>query len=400
MDTAMTSHPGQRPSDALPGLPGLGEPPASASAWRRLLPWLVLLAVAAAGAFFLLRPKPAVEARAASEDQAARVTVIVPGRVLVTNGVRVTGSIAARRELPVGVQGEGGMVTDVLVQEGDYVRAGQVLARVDRAVQLQQINQMDASIRQAQADAALAQAELDRARQLLDRGFISKADIDRKTATRDSASARVAVARAQLAEMQARLARLDIRAPDSGIILTRQVEPGQVVSPGSGALFRIAQDGRMEMRAQVAEQELSRLQVGQPANVQLVGSTDTFAGTIWLIEPIIDPRARQGSVRIDLGTDRRLRPGAFARATINIGSVERPRLPQSAVQADEKGSFVLIVDAQNRVQRRDVEVGSITEQGLAIRSGLTGQERVVASAGAFLNVGEKVTPLVRGATAG
>lgn len=400
MDTAMTSHPGQRPLDALPGVPGFNEPPVRAPTWRRLLPWLVLLAVAAAGAFFLLRPKPAVEARAAGEDQTARVTVIVPGRVLVTNEVRVTGSIAARRELPVGVQGEGGMVTAVLVKEGDYVGAGQVLARVDRAVQLQQINQMDASIRQAQADAALAQAELDRARQLLDRGFISKADIDRKTATRDSANARVAVTRAQLGEMQARVARLDIRSPDSGIILTRQVEPGQVVGPGSGALFRIAQNGRMEMRGQVAEQELSRLSVGQRANVQLAGSTDTFSGAIWLIDPIIDPQARQGGVRIDLGADRRLRPGAFARATIGTGSVERPRLPQSAVQADEKGSFVLIVDAEDRVQRRDVEVGSITEQGLAIRSGLTGQERVVAAAGAFLNVGEKVTPVVRGATAG
>jgi RND family efflux transporter MFP subunit len=398
MDSAMTTHPGHRPPDALPGVPGVE--PARAPLTRRLLPWLVLLAFAAAGAFFLLRPKPAVEAKAADADEAARVTVIVPGRVLVSNEVRVTGSIAARRELPVGVQGEGGMVTAVLVKEGDDVRAGQTLARVDRAVQLQQISQMDASIRQAQADAALAQAELDRARQLLDRGFISKADIDRKTATRDSASARVAVTRAQLGEMQARLARLDIRTPDGGIVLTRQVEPGQVVSSGSGALFRIAQDGRMEMRAQVAEQDLAKLSVGQRANVQLVGSPDVFAGTIWLIDPIIDPQARQGGVRIDLGADRRLRPGAFARGAIATGAVERPRLPQSAVQADERGSFVLIIDADNRVQRREVDVGSITEEGLAIRSGLTGDERVVAAAGAFLNVGEKVTPVVRGATRG
>lgn len=400
MDTAMTTHPGQRPPDALPGTPGLDEPPQSPSLARRLLPWLVLLAIAAIGAFLLLRPKPEVAAKAADDQQPARVTVIVPGRVPVVDEVRVTGSIAARRELPVGVQGEGGMVMQVLVKEGDYVGPGQVLARIDRSVQLQQIAQLEASIRQAQADAALAQAELDRARQLLDRGFISKADIDRKTATRDSASARVAVARAQLAEMQARLARLDIRAPDAGIILTRQVEPGQVVSPASGALFRIAQDGRMEMRAQVAEQELAKTRVGQQANVQLVGSPDVYTGTVWLIDPIIDPQARQGLVRIDLGNDRRLRPGAFARGTIATGSVELPRLPQTAVQADEKGSFVMIVDGENRVQRRDVVVGAITEKGLAIRSGLRGDERVVAAAAAFLNVGEKVTPVVRGATGG
>ncbi len=401
MDTAMTNHPGQRPPDALPGAPGLAQPPAqTAGRGGRLLPWLLLLAAALAGGFLLLRPKPDVAAKSADAEEPARVTVIVPGRVPVVDEVRVTGSIAARRELPVGVQGEGGMIEQVLVKEGDVVRAGQVLARVDRAVQLQQLSQLEAAIRQAQADAALAQAELDRARQLLDRGFISKADIDRKTATRDAASARVAVARAQLAEMQARLARLDIRAPDAGLVLTRQVEPGQVVGPASGALFRIAQDGRMEMRAQVAEQELAKLAVGQRANVQLAGSPDIFTGSIWLIDPIIDPQARQGLVRIDLGADRRLRPGAFARGTIATGATEAPRLPQTAVQADEKGSFVLVVDADNRVQRRDVEVGAITEQGLAIRSGLTGDERVVAAAAAFLNVGEKVTPVLRGATAG
>ncbi|HPU15286.1 MAG TPA: biotin/lipoyl-binding protein, partial [Polymorphobacter sp.] len=107
------------------------------------------------------------------------VTVSVPGTTMVESTVRGTGSIAARRDMPVGVQGEGGRVTSVLVDAGQFVRAGQVLATIDKAVQTQQLAQMQAGSRSARADAALAQAELDRAQALVSKGFISKADIDR-----------------------------------------------------------------------------------------------------------------------------------------------------------------------------------------------------------------------------
>src|SRR3546814_4436167 len=95
-----------------------------------------------------------------------------------------------------------------------------------------------------------------RAKQLVSRGFISQADIDSKTATRDAAVARVNVAKASLAETQARNGRLDIRAPAAGLVLTRDVEPGQIVSAGSGVLFRVALGGQMER----SEEHTSELQ--------------------------------------------------------------------------------------------------------------------------------------------
>jgi RND family efflux transporter MFP subunit len=205
---------------------------------------------------------------AGSDTNLPSVSVIVPRARQVADSVGVTGSIAARRDMPVGVQGEGGAVTAVHVEAGDIVRAGQVLATIDKSVQAQQVQQLQASLAQARADAALAQAELDRALTLVDRGFISKADIDRRTASRDSANARVNVAAAQLREGQARLARLDIRAPKAGLVLERNVERGQVVSAGSAAVFRMAEDGAMEMRAAVAEQDLVGLEVGQSATVR------------------------------------------------------------------------------------------------------------------------------------
>ena len=176
-------------------------------------------------------------------ETAAAVTVVAPGTGTVQGVINATGTLAARREMPVGVVGEGGRVLAVRVEAGDWVNAGQVLAVIDRSVQNQQAASQAAQIQVAQANADLAQANLDRARQLVARGFISQADIDRLTATRDAAQAQVSVARAQLGERQARNAQLNIVAPAAGLVLERRVEPGQVVGAGSGVLFSIARGG-------------------------------------------------------------------------------------------------------------------------------------------------------------
>jgi HlyD family secretion protein len=301
--------------------------------------------------------------------------------------------LAARRDMPIGAVGEGGLVTRVLVEPGQWVGAGQVLAIVDRQVQAQQSNQLAAQINVAQADARLAQAELQRALSLVKRGFISKADIDRKTATRDAANARVRVAQAQLSENRARTARLDIRAPAAGRILTRSVEPGQVVGAGGGApLFRIAMGGEMELHAQMAEADLARMSVGMRASVTPVGSAEAFSGNIWQLSPVIDPQSRQGMVRIALGSSAALRPGGFAAVNISSGSFDAPLLPESAVLSDAKGNYVFVVGAGNKVERRDVKVGSVMDAGVSIVQGLAGTEQVVMSAGGFLNPGEVIIP--------
>lgn len=330
---------------------------------------------------------------AEGQKQAPHVTVVVPGSRLVESTISATGSLAARREMPVGAVGEGGMVTRVLVDAGDWVSAGQVLASVDRQVQSQQSASLGASIRVAEADARLAQNELDRAKTLAERGFISKADIDRKTAQRDAAFARLNVARAQYGENSARIGRLDIRAPATGLILARNVEPGQVVGGGGTVLFRIAKGGEMEMRAMLAEADLAKLNVGSSAQVTPVGTTAAFTGQIWQMPPVIDASTRQGAVRIALPYNAAIRPGGFASATIKSGAAQAPLLPESAVQSDEQGNYVFVVTPKNKVERREVKIGSVSDAGITIVSGLTGREQVVLTAGAFLNPGESVVPV-------
>ena len=360
----------------------------------------VLVVLAAILIAFMSRGEEAAPAGAAGPGEAKgkkggampSVTVVVPGRQQVARVLAATGSLAARVDMPVGVAGEGGMVTNVLVQPGQWVGAGQTLATIDRSVQSQEAQRLAAQIEVSRADARLAQQELDRAQSLVSRGFVSRADVDRRVAARDAANARVRVAQAQLNEIRARINRLGIRAPAAGLVLERNVEPGQVVSAGSGPLFRIARGGEMELRAQLPQQDLAMISVGLPVQVIPVGSETTLTGRVWQVSPVIDPQSRQGEARIAVPYSRVVRPGGFAEARITSGGVDAPLLPQSAVLSDEKGNYVYVVNPRNEVERRDVQVGNVDEGGVTIAAGLSGQERVVLAAGAFLNPGQKIVP--------
>lgn len=324
--------------------------------------------------------------------QIPSVTVVVPGRSSVGRVITASGPLAAKRDQPIGIAGQGGRVVRVLVDAGQWVRAGQVLAIVDRSVQAQQAAQLAAQIEAAKAQAALAQSDYDRAIALQGRGFISKAEIDAKKAARDAAYAQVKVAQAQLGATRAQINQLSVVAPVPGLVLARNVELGQIVSPGSGALFRLAEGGQMELNAQLAQQDLASIHVGMPAQVTPVGSQRSFTGTVWLVAPVIDPQSRLGQVRIAVPYDPSMKPGGFAEARITAGQTSAPLLPQSAVLSDEKGNYVYIVDGKNQVERRDVTIGNVNDAGVTIASGLSGNEAVVLSAGPFLNPGQKVSP--------
>jgi RND family efflux transporter MFP subunit len=321
------------------------------------------------------------------------VTVIEPGRTTVTGIINATGSLAARHQVQVGVVGEGGRVVSVPVEVGEWVNKGQVLAVVDHSVQNQETAGAAAQIKVAEANAELAQANLDRGLKLVDRGFISKAQIDQLTSTRDAAVAQAKVAEAAYRERLARNAQLNVVAPVAGLILNRNVEVGQVIAPGGTAPFTMAEGGRMELLAKVGESDLASTSVGSTAKVSPVGTDKVFIGRIWKKEPTIDPTNRQGTVRIALPYDPAIHPGGFASVEINGATVVAPLLPESAIMSDEKGSYVYVVDRNNKVERRDVKTGTVTDRGTAVVSGLTGDERIVARAGGFLNPGDKVRPV-------
>jgi multidrug efflux pump subunit AcrA (membrane-fusion protein) len=175
--------------------------------------------------------------RGPAADKFPSVTVVVPARQTVSRTIAATGSLGARVDMPVGIAGEGGQVVQVLVQPGQWVGAGQG-TRGHRPVRYRPRKRPSLLPRSGlqRADAALAQNELDRARSLVDRGFVSRADVDRRMAARDAAQARVGVAQAAYNASRARIGRLSINAPAAGLVLERRVEPGQVVGGGSARL--------------------------------------------------------------------------------------------------------------------------------------------------------------------
>lgn len=324
------------------------------------------------------------------------VTVLIPGRSEVTRTISFTGTINARDETAIGVEGEGARIAAVLVEAGDRVKRGQLLVRLDNSVAQPQLRSIEAALEEARASAALAAAEARRADDVAASGALSAQEIERRRSAAVSAEAKVRVAAAQLAESRARLARTEIRAPSDGTILTRDAEVGQLATAASGALFRLGRGSAIEMRGVVAEQDLPALAPGQPAAVRITGVEQPFEGKVRLIGAVIDPQTRLGSVRIDLPSDAVLRPGAFARAEVFVSRDQRPVLPQTALLADERGNYVLVVGGGDKVERRNVQVAGTRNDGVVVASGLTGSERVVTTAGAFLREGEQVRPMVAG----
>jgi HlyD family secretion protein len=353
----------------------------------------VVVVVGIATAIWMSRASapPGVATTLANQESIPLVTVLMPGVSPVATSVTFTGAIAARFDMPIGIDGDAGRIVGVYVEAGDHVKRGQLLARLDDSVLVPQVNRLAASLEQARAQAALSAAEYRRARGVEAAGALSAEEIERRHATATTDEAAVKVVAAQLAEYQARLNRTRVVAPVAGTVLTRRAEVGQIASSGGEALFRIASGGEVEMRGQIAEQDLAVLKIGQPASIYLTGLAHPFAGRVRLLSAVIDPQTRLGEIRIALNPDPSLRPGAFARGAVTVDNAERPVLPQTAVMSDSKGTYVFVVNAQNRVERRPVRVAGTIDAGVIVAEGLTGTERVVTTAGGFLREGETVT---------
>jgi RND family efflux transporter MFP subunit len=327
------------------------------------------------------------------------VTVTAAGMSAQPSTVSIIGTISARFDTPIGVEGDGGRVSAILVEAGDHVRRGQVLARVDTSVLEPQVANLRASLELARAESDLAAAEYRRAQAVGAAGALSAEETEKRRSSSLTAAAKVKVAAAQLAEAQAKLARAEVRAPADGTLLTRTVEVGQTVAPGA-TLFRLAEGNEVELRGEVAEQDLPLLKVGQEVNVRLTGTSTLYPGHVRLLGAVIDPQTRLGVVRVSLPEDPNLRPGAFARAEVTVSNAQRIVLPQTAVLTDDQGSYVLVVDSRNKVERRPVKVSGMVAGGVTIADGIDDTDRVVATAGAFLQVGETVRPVARDAGTG
>jgi len=381
---------------------------------------LAALAAAAAGA-----ETAAPEAQAGVSAPA--ITVVAPERRILRDRILASGTIAPVERVAAQPEIEGQAIEELLAEVGDRVTAGQVLARLSASAIALQDSQLQAS--RAAAEAAIAQAEAqlldaeaaeaearrvaDRTERLRASGNASQAAADQAEAAATSAAARVKVAaqglesaraqlkvvEAQIADNALRMRRTSIVAPVAGVILERNAQVGAIASAAGQPLFVIARDGALELRADLAEQDVLRAAAGQKAEIRAVGLEGTLPGTVRLVEPAVDAASRMGRVRIALATPERVVAGLFAEAEIIAAEREALAVPVTAVATDASGSWVMKVDAAGRVARSPVTTGIRDGAAIEIVTGLAEGDLIVARAAAFVRDGDLIQPVRTAATA-
>jgi RND family efflux transporter MFP subunit len=301
--------------------------------------------------------------------------------------VTASGTVSAWEEVPVGAETGGLVATGVYVDEGSYVRQGQVLVQLNDAVLQAQLRQQQAQVQTAEANLARDDAALARSQELKERGFLSQASLDTAQANQRASAAGVAQARAALSQTQTQLNQATIRAPVAGLVISRSVTRGQIVQAGS-ELFRMVRDGRLELDAQVPETDLALVRAGQTATVSSdqIGET---SGRVRIVTPEVNQETRLGVARIALSGGG-FRPGMFGRARINVGDQPAVTVPTPSILYRENRAGVFVLDAQSRAHFRQVSVISRADDRSAV-TGVAAGDRVVVAGAGFLGEGDRVT---------
>ncbi|MDF2462562.1 MAG: periplasmic linker protein-like protein [Ramlibacter sp.] len=354
----------------------------------------IALAVLVAGAavFFMRGKSPEEDKKAAVVRPALTVTTAQPERVSLPVKLAANGNIVAWQEAIVGAEAPGQRIAQVHVNVGDRVRKGEVLATFAEGTPQAELAQFRATVAEAEAAAADAAANAERARSLQTTGALSASQINQYLTAEKTAKAKLEAARAVLQAQQVRVSQTEVRAPDAGIISARAATVGAVVGNGT-ELFRLIRQGRLEWRAEVTSQELGRITTGTTALVT-AASGARLAGRVRTIGPTVDPQTRSALVYVDVtplpGMPASARAGMFARGEFDLGATPAITLPQAAVVVRDGFSYVYRVNPDNRVSQVKVQTGRVVGDRIEIVNGLAADARVVAAGAGFLNDGDLV----------
>ena len=317
----------------------------------------IALAVLLAGAamFSLLGKSHAENKKEAVVRPALTVTTAQPQRASLPVKLAANGNIAAWQEAIVGAEAPGQRIAQVHVNVGDRVSKGQVLATFAEGTPQAELAQFRASVAEAEAAAADAAANAERARSLQTTGALSASQINQYLTAEKTAKAKLDAARAVLQAQQVRVSQTDVRAPDAGIISARAATVGAVVANGT-ELFRLIRQGRLEWRAEVTSQELGRITTGTTALVT-AASGARLAGRVRTIGPTVDPQTRSALVYVDVtplpGMPASARAGMFARGEFDLGAT--PAITLAAGRSGRARRLQLRVPREPRQPREPGE---------------------------------------------
>lgn len=325
-------------------------------------------------------PRPALVTTVGNHTATAPMILVgeIRSRFESAQGFRIAGKIIERR-----------------VDVGNSVEKGQLLARLDKIDTALSTEAAQAEVRAAEADLALAQAELERYRQLYARKFVSSQALDTQEAQFKSASAKVKQARAQAAVTGNQSRYTDLLAERDGVLTEIRAEPGQVVAAGE-VIARIAVPGNMEVAIAVPESMMGGIEIDTPAEVRLWADPATiYEGKVREVAPAADSMTRTFQVRVALPqADDKVRLGMTAGVCFYHHDSQDVLLPTPAVTRRDGRNIVWIVDPQNgQVTPREVQTGAFREDGVIVRQGLQSGEQVVVAGVQTLVPGQIVQPV-------
>ena len=298
------------------------------------------------------------------------------------------GNVVAWQEAIIGAEAGGLRLNEVLVNVGDQVRKGQLLARLQSDTLRADLAQTHASLAEAEALLDEAGANAERARKLQPSGAMSTQQITQLLTAEQTARARVAVLQAKIKADEVRLSQTEVKAPDDGSISARLATVGAVVQGGE-QLFRLIRGNRLEWRAEVPSSVLKRLKPGMTATIFTASGTEV-QGTLRMIAPTVDAQTRNGLVYVDITQTHDAKAGMFARGEISLGSSSVLTLPQSAVQMRDGFHYVYRVGADNKLTQTKVSVGRRSGERVEISGGIDALQRVASSGVGFLSDGDTV----------
>jgi HlyD family secretion protein len=314
------------------------------------------------------------EAEHEAVDEPVPVVSIVRAQNLpLASSIMVTGSLAPLRVAMVHSQTSGLVLTELLVEEGQMVRAGQILARL--------------SSERQRAELAGARGEFHRAEQALTRAEALKTSGTMAGSAADAAAASHAEALARVRALEIDVARSEVRAPLAGLLQRRRIEIGEVAN--DTPLFEIAAGSAMEVVADLSEAAWRRVRIGQSADIILADGR-AMTGEVRRLSGALDSKTRLGRAWINLdNAPEDLVSGAGASARLRIGNADLLAIPQSSLLFDQQGVHVFVV-ADGKAVRRTVTLGAQNAEYAEIIEGLNAGDAVVARAGSLLRDGDPV----------
>ena len=357
-----------------------------------------LLAVFVVGGIGMAVYSPATQAadekKAEAPKAALTVTTTRPVAASLPIKLAANGNVAAWQEASVSSESNGLRLTEVRVNVGDVVKAGDVLAVFSADTVNADVAQAQAALHEAEANAADAAANAARARTLQNSGALSAQQISQYNTAEQTANARIASAKAALASQQLRLKYTKVVAPDSGIISARAnaATVGAVSAPGT-ELFRMIRQGRLEWRAEVVAQDLHNLKPGTSAVVKAANGSE-LTGKVRMIAPTVDLQTRSALVYVDLpaniSKDAPFKAGMFASGQFELGASQAMTVPQQSIVVRDGFSFVFRLNADKHVSQIKVTPGRRLGDRIEVLGGLTADTQVVVRGAGFLNDGDLV----------